>query len=56
MPQEARFICLGEKQQSGAFFHWINQLHPVHNTLGFPDSHPMDSDLFSGQHYIQGFH
>ena len=31
--------------------HWINQLHPVHNAMGFPDSHPMDSDLFSGQHY-----
>ena len=31
--------------------HWINQLHPVHNAMGFPDNHPMDSDLFSGQHY-----
>ena len=31
--------------------HWINQLHPVHTTMGFPDSHPMDGDLFSGQYY-----
>ena len=32
--------------------HWINQLHPVDNTMSFPDSHPMDNDLLSGQHYL----
>ena len=30
--------------------HWIN-LCPVHNTIGFPHTYPLDSDLSDGWRY-----
>ena len=30
--------------------HWTN-LSPLDNSVGFPDTFPLDSDLFSGQRY-----